>query len=387
MTPPLNDTRALLHDLQLLVEAESPSEDIGALTACAQVVANLGERYIGRRPTEHTASDGRVHLEWRGSGPEPRVGVLGHMDTVWPVGTLESRSWERDDSVVRGPGIFDMKAGLVQAFAAVGALNQSERDRVDVLVTADEEIGAPTSGDLIVQFAQRVSAVLVVEPAAGSAVKIGRKGNAFYEIDIHGVAAHAGLEPERGVNATIEAARTVMALDQLNDLEAGTTVTPTRLVSGDRVNVVPDHATVSVDVRTRSVSEANRVDRAISALASGAVPSVNNAVAGVVTKCLVSSPPLELPMSTALFERACAIAATLGMPDLEGVSVGGASDGNITASHGTPTLDGLGAVGGGAHAADEHVSIRDIAERVALLHGLIADVLRYPIALRGEVAS
>ncbi|KAA9163695.1 M20 family metallopeptidase [Amycolatopsis acidicola] len=357
----------LLADIERLVTCESPSSDLAAVAASADVVARVGSRHLGV-PPERIVLAGRTHLRWRfGSGPA-RVLVLGHHDTVWPLGSLATHPYTVDDGVLRGPGCFDMKAGLVMAFHAVAAL--TDREGVTILVTGDEELGSPSSRQLIEDEAAGCDAALVLEASAdGGALKTERKGVSLYRVQATGRAAHAGLEPERGVNATIELAHQVLAVARLGDAARGTTVTPTLLSAGTTTNTVPASGEFAVDVRVRDAGEQDRVDKEMRALES----TVEGA--GVEVLGGPNRPPLEARSSRALFERAQGIAARLGLAPLTSAAVGGASDGNLTAGIGTPTLDGLGAVGGGAHAETEHVLVGELPGRTLLLSELVADLL------------
>jgi glutamate carboxypeptidase len=357
----------LLDDLRVLVECESPSADLEAVARSAEVVARVGAARLGVEP-ERIVIDGRTHLRWRlGAGPT-RVLLLGHHDTVWPLGSLADRPFVVEDGVVRGPGCFDMKAGLVMAFHAAASL--TDRDGVTILVTGDEEVGSPSSRALIEQEAAGASAALVLEASAdGGALKTERKGTSLYEVVVHGRAAHAGLEPEAGVNATLELAHQALAVTGLADPGRGTTVTPTTSRAGTTSNTVPARGSFVVDVRVGSAAEQDRVDAAMQELRP-VLPGASLQVLGGANR-----PPLEGSASRALFARAGALAAALGLPDLTSASVGGASDGNFTAGVGTPTLDGLGAVGGGAHADDEHVLVDEVPRRTALVAALVADLL------------
>jgi len=356
---------ALQRDILALVEVESPSEDLAAVARSADAVTALGSRLLGRLP-ERIVVDGRTHLRW--TFGDPRVLVLGHHDTVWPIGTLDRIPAAVHDGVMRGPGCFDMKAGVVLAMHAIAAL--PDPDGVCLLVTGDEEPGSDTSRELIEEIARTVRAALVLEAAGpGGALKVERKGVSRYQVLVRGRAAHAGLDPERGVNASVEVAHQVLALEALADPSAGTTVTPTRLEAGTTINTVPAEAGISVDVRVTRVDEQERVDRAVRALAP-VLPGAGLEITGGANR-----PPLTGEASSALFERASRIAAALGLGALDGSSVGGASDGNFTAGVGTPTLDGLGAVGGGAHADDEHVLVDQLVPRTRLLTGLLAELL------------
>lgn len=366
MAPPV-DLDTMLADLRELVECESPSDDLTAVARSADVVARIGTARLGPEP-ERIVLDGRTHLRWcLGSGPS-RILVLGHHDTVWPLGSLATHPWSTEGGVVRGPGCFDMLAGLVMAFHALAGL-----DGVTLLVTGDEELGSPSSRGLIEDEARAAGAALVLEASAdGGALKAERKGVSLYDVGVVGLAAHAGLEPEHGVNATLELAHQVLLVAALDDLAAGTTVTPTVSRTGTTTNTVPAEGSFAVDVRVRTVAEQDRVDAEMRALAA-VLPGASVTVSGGPNR-----PPLEATSSEALVARAVAVAARLGLSELRTAAVGGASDGNFTAGVGTPTLDGLGAVGGGAHADDEHVLADELVGRTQLLRALVADLLAEP---------
>ncbi|PRY38731.1 M20/M25/M40 family metallo-hydrolase [Umezawaea tangerina] len=357
----------MLADIEELVVCESPSADLAAVAASADVVSRVGEKRLGVAP-ERIVVAGRTHLRWAfGDGPST-VLVLGHHDTVWPLGSLATHPFTVVDGVMRGPGCFDMKAGVVMAMHAIAAL--PDRSGVTLLVTGDEEIGSPTSRDLIEEEARGRAAALVLEASAdGGALKTERKGVSLYQVKVKGRAAHAGLEPERGVNATVELAHQVLAANGLADPALGTTVTPTVMSSGTTGNTVPAAGEFSVDVRAALVDEQLRVDAALHALAP-VLPEAELEVVGVPNR-----PPLMASASSALFDHAAEVAAGLGLPPLTRVAVGGGSDGNFTAGVGTPTLDGLGAVGGGAHAAHEHVLVAELPGRAALVSALVAQLL------------
>jgi glutamate carboxypeptidase len=357
----------LLLDAQEMIACESPSNDLAAVAGSADVVARVGARRLGAEP-ERIVLEGRTHLRWRlGTGPS-RVLLVGHHDTVWPLGSLATHPCTVEDGVLRGPGCFDMKTGVAMAFHAAAG-----QDGVTVLVTGDEELGSPSSRALIEDEARAADAAFVLEASAdGGALKTERKGVSLYEVHALGRAAHAGLEPERGTNATMELAHQVLAVAALADPAAGTTVTPTVSRAGHTSNTVPADGSFAVDVRVRTLAEQERVDRAMRDLRpvlDGAVVSVEGGP---------NRPPLEAAMSAHLLERAQRLAARLGLPPLTVAAVGGASDGNVTAGVGTPTLDGLGAVGGGAHADHEHVLVDEVPGRTMLLRALIADVLATP---------
>ncbi|GAA3566635.1 M20 family metallopeptidase [Amycolatopsis ultiminotia] len=357
----------LLADIEALVSCESPSEDHEAVARSAEVVAAIGRRLLGAEP-EFLRTDGCTHLRWGfGTGPA-RVLLLGHHDTVWPLGSLGTHPFSVRDGVLRGPGCFDMKAGVVMALHAAAALE--DREGLTILVTGDEEIGSPRSRPLIEDAARGCAAVFVLEASAdGGALKCRRKGVSQYRIEITGRAAHAGLEPEKGVNAGVEIAHQILAVSGLADAERGTTVVPTALSAGTTTNTVPAAASVAVDVRAWDAAEQQRVDRAVRSLAPVLDGSRVHIAGGI------NRPPLEAAASAGLFELAGRLAADLGLGPLAEASVGGASDGNFTAGLGIPTLDGLGAVGGGAHADHEHVLVAELPHRTALLTALTETVL------------
>ncbi len=360
MSPDRFDRAAMTADLATLVSAESPSGVPEALARCRAEVAALGERLLGAAPAEHGE-----HLRW---GPEhPRVLVLGHYDTVWPVGTLARRPFTVDGHRATGPGCFDMKAGLVQAFHALSLVERSGGlEGVGLLVTSDEETGSATSRALIEETARGATAVLVAEPSAGGALKTSRKGLARYEMRIAGRAAHTGLDPEKGVNAAVELAHQILAIVALAAPERGTTVTPSVVAAGTTVITGPDAARVAVDVRAFRRAELERVHHWLlhrRPVLPGARLEVDVGP---------RRGPLQRSASFGLFQRAVTLAVELGLPPLREAAVGGGSDGNLTAALGVPTLDGLGAVGGGAHSEDEWVDLRAMAERAALLAALVA---------------
>jgi glutamate carboxypeptidase len=358
---------AILADIETLVRCESPSSVRDAVLKCSDLVAAVGERCLGTAP-ELLVVDDCPHLRWRfGSGP-PRVLVLAHHDTVWPLGSLKTHPFSVTDGVLRGPGCFDMKAGLVLALHALAVLGVP--NGVTLLVTGDEELGSPSSRALIEEAAAGCRAALVLEASAdGGALKTARKGVSLYQVRAVGRAAHAGLEPERGVNATVELAHQVLAVASLSDASLGTTVTPTALSAGTVSNTVPAAGAFAVDGRMWDVAEQARVHAAMSSL----LPAVPDAVLQISGG--PNRPPLPASSSAGLFSLASSIALDLGLPPLTAAAVGGASDGNFTAGVGTPTLDGLGAVGGGAHADHEHVLIDALPGRAALLAALIDELL------------
>jgi glutamate carboxypeptidase len=368
----------MVDDLRLLVTCESPSADLDAVARSADVVAELGGRLLGEAP-ERLTRDGRSHLRWR-FGAGDKVLLLGHHDTVWPIGSLRRHPWRVADGRAYGPGCFDMKAGLVQMFHALASLD--DLDGVTVLVTGDEELGAPSSRPLIEEEARRVAAVLVLEASAdGGALKIARRGISLFELVVHGRAAHAGLEPQLGVNATVELAHQILALRDLDASSEAATVTPTVVSSGTTANTVPERGSVRVDVRAGSVVEQDRLTLAI----RGLRPSLGGARIEVVQHA--QHPPLEPRSSAGLFARARRIAEECGIEGLGGASVGGASDGNLAAGVGAEVLDGLGAVGGGAHAPGEYVVTAEMPARSRLVAALTTELLGLSVATKPAAAD
>ncbi|MDW5595015.1 M20/M25/M40 family metallo-hydrolase [Conexibacter stalactiti] len=348
--------------LRTLTEAETPTGDRERLAVAFAALREWVEPALGR-PGELVTVDGVDHLLFAAAAA-PSVLLLGHADTVWPAGTLAGWPFAIDaDGIARGPGVFDMKAGLV---AAVGALETiADPARVALLVTGDEEIGSPTSRALVERVAGSAEAVLVLEPSQDGALKTARCGASIYRMVFTGRAAHAGLEPERGISALAELAHQVLAVGAVADPSAGTTVTPTLAAAGTTINSVPAHAELSFDVRARTLAELERVDRWFGAVAA-ADPRVTIAVEGGVNR-----PPLEAEQARPLLELAREVARRDGLGELEAVAVGGASDGNFTAALGVPTLDGLGPLGGGAHARSEWVALDAVVERSRLIAGII----------------
>ncbi len=355
-------TDEMVEALAALVGAESPTSDAAALSECASVLAGLGRGILGKDPeVEDLALHPALSWSW---GNSTEVLLIGHFDTVWPTGTIDRWPFSVERDVATGPGCFDMKAGIVQGMFALASLET--RDGVTLLLTSDEETGTNHSRKLIEDSARGAQAVLVLEPSSGDDLKIARKGVSSYRFGVTGKAAHAGLDPASGANALIELAHLVLDIARISRGE--TTVTPTVASAGTAVNVVPASANLDVDVRAASAAEQERVGSELRAIAAH--------VDGVTFRCEQTSdrPPLEREASKYLFARAQRIALELGLEPLGGVEVGGGSDGNYTAAVGTPTLDGLGAVGGGAHAEGEHVIVSKMAERSALVAALVREL-------------
>ncbi len=361
----------MLADLERLVRCESPSADQDAVARSADLVAEIGNSRLGA-PPERLIVDGCSHLRWKFGPGRCRVLLLAHHDTVWPIGSLAAHPWSVESGVVTGPGCFDMKAGLVMAWHALSLVRDPAG--VTLLVTGDEEIGSPSSRELIETAALGCDAVLVLEAAGpGGALKTARKGMSRYQLAITGLAAHAGLEPEKGVNAGVELAHQVLAvLDLATDAAPGTTVIPTASLAGSAANTVPAEALLHIDCRMWTVAEQERVHRTLTALRP-ALPGSRIELRGGPNR-----PPMERVGGQDLFALARQVARSIGLAEPEQIAVGGASDGNFTAGIGVATLDGLGAVGGGAHADDEHLLVGELSNRTRLLAGLVEQLLSRP---------
>jgi len=298
--------------------------------------------------------------------------LLGHLDTVWPAGTLAEIPFRVAEGVATGPGSFDMKAGIAVALSVLSAAASGDvrpARGVTLLLTPDEEIGSGASRELLVAEALKHERVLVLEPAGdGGAAKVARKGVGIVTVRFDGVAAHAGLEPEKGASALLEMARFVLFADALADRNVGTSVVPTVGAAGVKANVVPERADVTVDFRVWSREEGDRV---ASGLASyrPADPHVRATITGGLNRL----PMEESEASGLLYRRAASLAQRIGF-EMAAARVGGASDGNLTAAAGVPTLDGLGPAGGGAHARTEHVLVDDLPRRAALIAALLEEV-------------
>lgn len=353
----------MLVKLGELVSQESPPGSLPELTACADLLDGWGSAILGR-PAQRVVLDGLPHLLWPAAQQD--VLLLGHYDTVWPAGTVHDWPFAVSGSIATGPGVCDMKAGIVQMFAALELL--PDTSRIGVLLTCDEETGSVSSRPLIEREALRSRAVLVCEPSTESGeLKIARKGGSVYRITVQGRAAHAGVEPHRGVNATVELAHQVLGVRAL--AYGGTSVTPTVVSAGVMTNMVPEEALLCVDVRAWTREELERVDLMIRGL-TPRLPEARLVVNGGINRY-----PLLAANALPLMELAQAAAKELGLPLVDGVSAPGASDANFTGALGVPTLDGLGGVGGLSHARGEYVDVSRLPERTALLAALMRRIL------------
>lgn len=360
----------MIADIERVINIETPSSDKDAVKRGAQDFASLMEERLSATP-ELIDIDGVTHVRLRFGSGDRKVILVNHQDTVWPHGTLERLPFSNTDGVLRGPGVFDMITGAIMSVHATAILQERgvDLDGLTILVTGDEELGSPTSADFIVNESRGASAAFVLEASQNGSLKVERKGSSIYTVEVHGKAAHAGLEPEKGINAGLELAHQMQVIATFAKPELGTSVTPSVFSGGTTTNTVPAFATVNVDVRATTVEEQERVD----ALMRSLTPSLDGA--RIELKGGINRPPMERSMAQGLFDRAVELASELGIDTPTSVAVGGGSDGNFTAGAGVPTLDGLGAVGDGAHADHEHAIVDQIPPRTALLAALIADQL------------
>ena len=363
---------ALLKLIQTLVRAESPSDDKSAVDACGDLVIAHAKSMDGRVRVHRQRAYGNV-LELRfgprtrANGPKP-VLVLGHIDTVWPVGTLKSMPCRVGDGRLWGPGALDMKAGVAMAITAIGMLAEADllNREVILLLNSDEEIGSPVSRPITESLATGCFAVYVLEPAQGLAYKTARKGTGNWRIEVKGIAAHAGVDFEKGASAIREMARAIEAVSEWTDLKRGLTVTVGLAGGGSKTNVIPAEAWAEVDVRIARNADGARIARRFTSL------KASDRRCSLTVSGGINRPPMERTRGTVeLYHRARDLAAELGI-DLEEAATGGASDGNFTSALGIATLDGMGAVGEGAHARNESVVLEHLAPRTALLAAMLA---------------
>ena len=362
--------RALLDLTRQLVAAESPSDEKSAVDACVALVASRARALGGRVKLHKQRAFGNVleaRFGPRTTNPKNRILLLGHLDTVWPLGTLKTMPCVLSAGRLHGPGALDMKTGVAMALTALEMLaeTRSLQKEIILLLNPDEEVGSPVSRPITEKLAQQCGAVLVLEPAQGLALKTARKGTGNWRICVRGVAAHAGVDFQKGANALLELARIIETVSNWTDLKRGLTVSVGVAAGGTKMNVVPDHAWAEVDVRIARKADGPRIERKFAALKPKDKRCSIELTGGI------NRPPMERLRGTVrLFKQAQAIATELGFA-LDEAATGGASDGNFTAALGIPTLDGLGAVGDGAHARHESVVVEHLAPRTALLAGLL----------------
>ena len=356
---------AIIEDLKKLVEFESPSENLAACRGVVELAIKIANENL--EPAAELIEENSRPVFWWGC-KNPEIVLLGHLDTVWPKGSYLP-TWNVTGDIAKGPGIFDMKAGFLQAIYAVKEIPGAD-SKVAIIATTDEELGSQSSKALIERVSKSASAVLVLEASLKGKVKTGRKGTSMYQIALHGRASHAGLEPEKGINATTEIATIVIEVAKLANPEFGTTVVPTVMHAGTTTNTVPALATLDIDIRSFSAAELIRVDNAIKKL-SATHPEAKIEITGGINR-----PPLESSSTTELYEILEKVASEIGMEPVGQASVGGASDGNFAAAAGARVLDGLGAVGDGAHAPHEQILLSSIPSRVKLLTAFIKELIR-----------
>jgi glutamate carboxypeptidase len=368
---------AIVSTIRELVEIESPSDNKAAVDRVAEVVAEKFSR-LGGEIRFHRVKNFGSHLQvnFGGSSAKP-VLLLGHYDTVYPIGTLATMPCGIAGNKLTGPGVLDMKSGIALMLHAIAALQEWHGSKesqpgellrpVNVLLVSDEEIGSSSSRAITEALAKRAAAVLVLEPTYGrqGAVKTARKGVGDYQIRVSGKASHAGLDFQKGVNAIVELARQIEKISSFTDLKKGLTVNVGIVGGGSRTNVVPAEASAEVDVRIARLKDAAGIDKRMHSLRPFNRKCKLEVTGGI------NRPPMERTAGVAaLYEQAKTVARELGLK-LGEAAVGGGSDGNFTAGLGIPTLDGLGGVGDGAHATHEHILISELPRRAALLAGLI----------------
>lgn len=363
----------LRETIEDLVRLESPSTFKPAAGRCGE---ELSRRLSALGGTVRRVDAGPYapHIVAEFAGPGTPILLLGHFDTVWPVGQIDKMPLREEAGRLYGPGIFDMKAGIGVAMLAIRALREApgaERRAIRFVLTSDEEVGSVTSRALVEDAARQCQAVLVLEPSLpGGAAKTSRKGCGEYELTVHGIPAHAGLDPARGASAIHELARQILAVEKLHDPVRGVTVNVGVIAGGSRTNVVAELAQASVDVRVPTQADAAALDAAFRGL-KPVLPGTRVEIRGGISR-----PPLERNSHVAaLYELARRAALELGQTLGEG-STGGGSDGNFTAAVGVPTLDGLGPRGDGAHALHEHIELDDLPWRAALAASVLSRIGR-----------
>jgi glutamate carboxypeptidase len=352
-----------------LVLVESPSDDKTAVDACMDLAASHAKSLGGRVKRHRQRGWGDVlELHFGPRKPSRRILLLGHLDTVWPLGTLKSMPCRQREGRLWGPGTLDMKAGVAMAFTAIELLIESAtlNGEIILLLNSEEEVGSPVSRPITEKLAQECAAVYVLEPAQGLAYKTSRKGTGNWRVTVHGLAAHAGVDFTRGRSAILELARQIEKISAWTDLDRGTTVNVGVIGGGAKTNVVPAEAWAEIDLRVAKRTDGPRMEKRFAALKPTPKSGTTLTVEGGINR-----PPMERTRGTVqLFRRAQSLAAEIDC-QLTEASTGGASDGNFTSALGIPTLDGMGAVGEGAHANHESILIEHLAPRTALLAAML----------------
>ncbi|MBS1840788.1 MAG: M20 family metallopeptidase [Acidobacteria bacterium] len=363
----------MIEVLRRFTLAESPSIEKDAADRCAEIIAaEWRKRPVQAELVPQKSRGNHIRIVWRPetAAPKSQLLVLGHYDTVYATGTLEKMPFQETNGKIFGPGVFDMKAGIVQALFALDALLQTKTrisKQIVFLWTSDEEIGSESSRELLESEAKRSDAVFVLEPSLGPKgfLKTTRKGVGEAELIVTGKASHAGLAPEKGVNAVHELALQIAKILEWNDLKRGVTVNAGVIKGGTRVNVIAEQAKAVLDLRALKIADMRKIEKKLKSLK----PILRGAKLQVTGG--FSRVPLERKISAALFTRAQSLASEMGIK-LGEATAGGGSDGNLTAALGIPTLDGLGAVGDGAHSAHEHIFANKMPERATLLAALLS---------------
>jgi len=362
---------ALVRCLRRAVEIESPSQNKAAVDRIADFFAKeFKKRGAKVQLLNHATAGSAVVAEfWKGAGGTKPILLLGHLDTVWEIGTLAGMPFQIRKGRAYGPGIYDMKSGIVcglWAVQALTALRITPPGPIHFFLNADEEVSSTAFREELLAEARRARAVLVLEPAAAQgALKTSRKGVGEFQITVRGRSAHAGINPSAGVNAISELAQQILRIEQLASPRRGLTVNVDVIHGGTRVNVIPELAMARVDVRVPTARDREKIEKKMRAL-SPIHPEAKLEITGGVNR-----PPLERKMASTLFRKACELGHQMGL-ELKEAATGGGSDGNFTAALGIPTLDGLGGTGDGAHARHEHVILDELPQRVALLAALMA---------------
>lgn len=365
----VEQTPAIVSDIRTLVDIESPSNDADASRLVVEAVETMGRATGGDLSIERFEVASGTHLLISAFADKPEFTLLlGHLDTVHPIGTAAKNPTRIDGDRLYGCGTFDMKANVVVALEVLRYFvetRQQPSTAIRILLSCDEEIGSRSGREYVERYAAGAKECLVLEPSADGNVKTGRKGTGMFQLTAHGVPSHAGLEPEKGANAVTELARQVERIHAIAQPDIGTTVNVTTFRGGTTLNVIPDHAVCDIDVRYSVASEAERVVNELNALAS-TEPRVRLELGGAINR-----PPLERNDAViSLYEKARSLAASFDY-ELGEAQVGGGSDGNFVAALGVPVLDGLGLAGAGAHTLDEYVLVSDIAKRATLLTVLL----------------
>ena len=353
---------SILKDLRTLVESESPSTSEARLSKTADILKEMIARITGASPEVEIRNGKQILSATYGKALERNILILCHYDTVWPEGTLSRLPFQIKGDICTGPGVFDMKSGILISLYAMKFLRAFPLKRsVTILITPDEEMGSEASKDLILSFAKKSDAVLVLESSEKGMLKVGRKGVGTFCVKALGKASHAGLDPEAGINAISEISRLVLDVEKFADLERGTTVNVGIIRGGTRTNVVPENAEIEIDVRVKTEQESKRIENAFRDLRPH-----DNRIRLTVTGG-IERPPMERNQrNDDLFRKVKDIGRKVGM-DLEACEVGGASDGNFVSAEGIPVIDGMGAVGEGAHSLSEKINISSTLNRILLV--------------------